>query len=513
MYKILWADDEIDLLKPHLIFLQQKGYEVSPVNSGADALDQFSESDYDVVFLDENMPGLGGLEVLEEMKKLKPAVPVIMITKNEEEHIMEEAIGAKIADYLIKPLNPNQILLSVKKILDNRRIISEKTNRDYQMEFMAFTDAVQDADSFDEWVKIYNQFIFWEMEMEAAGNDGMLEVLGNQRNEANLIFSRFIKARYQEWIGGAEDGPVLSHQLLDRWVLDHLGDEPLFLIVIDNLRLDQWKAISSILNALFTIRNEKSYLSILPTATAYARNAIFSGLTPLEMAETHPDLWVGETDDEGKNNHEEEFLAAHLKRKKIDKKISYHKIKNLAQGRQIADNIHNLTSHHLNVIVYNFVDMLSHARTEMEVIKELAPTEAAYRSLTRSWFSHSPLYAILRNIAHAGHKVIITTDHGTTRVDKPSLVKGDRTTNDNIRYKVGKSLGFETTTAFHVPDPKALKLPSSNLSDSFLFAAEREYFIYPNNYNHYVKYFRDTFQHGGISMEEMIVPFIVLEPR
>ena len=514
-YKILWADDEIELLKPHILFLTQKGYDITPVTSGPDALDEIEENNFDIIFLDENMPGMTGLETLAQIKTKNADVPVVMITKSEEEHIMEEAIASKIADYLIKPLNPNQILLSIKKLLDNKRLVSERTNMSYQQDFRSISMAFNDYLNHEEWAEVYKKLIFWELEMSSAGNNEMGEVLEMQKNEANLNFSKFVIENYEEWLNDPDcDRPMLSHEVMKKKVFPELNEErPLFFIVIDNLRYDQWKIIQSQILNFFNLDNEESYYSILPTTTAYARNGIFSGMMPSEMEKYHGDIWVGEDVEGGKNNYEDKFLERHLKKQKLDIKWSYHKIKNISQGKSLADNITNLQNNSLNVIVYNFVDMLSHARTEMEVIRELAPDEGAYRSLTKSWFSHSPLLEILRKISRTDAKVILTTDHGTIRVKKPFKIVGDKNTNTNLRYKLGKNLGFKNNKAFVVRRPESIFLPKLNVSSTYVFATEDYFFAYPNNYNYYVKYYNDTFQHGGLSLEEMIIPIISLTSK
>ncbi len=514
-YNILWADDEIDLLKPHIMFLDQKGYNVTPVNNGADAIDLCEQEHFDVVFLDENMPGMSGLQTLNHIKIHQPSLPVVMITKSEEEHIMEEAIGAKIEDYLIKPVNPNQILHSVKKILDNKRLVTERTNMSYQQDFRNISMAFGEQSSPGEWAEIYKKLVFWELEIDSTENRSMAEVLESQKEEANANFARFISKNYESWLNDPDvEKPLLSHQLMQKIVFPHLSNEnPLFLIVIDNLRYDQWKILEPTISDYFTIDEETTYYSILPTTTAYSRNAIFSGMLPSEMAEKYPDLWVGEDLDEGKNNHEHEFLEKLIKKSDLGIKFSYHKIKHTNQGKALVENILNLKGNDLNVIVYNFVDMLSHARTDMAMVRELAPDESAYRSITKSWFLHSPLLEAIKKIAGINGKMIITTDHGTIRVKKPFKIVGDRNTNTNLRYKQGKNLGYQGRNIMANSKPESLFLPKLNVSSSYVFAIEDNFFAYPNNYNHYVKYYRDTFQHGGVSMEEMIIPIICLNSK
>jgi CheY-like chemotaxis protein len=512
-FQILWADDEIDLLKPHILFLKQKGYEVTPVHSGSDALDMFQDKNFDVIFLDENMPGMSGLETLTQMKTLKPHIPIVMITKSEEEHIMEEAIGAKISDYLIKPLNPNQILLSVKKILENKRIVSEKTNLNYQQDFRNLSMAFSDNLDFEEWAEVYKKLVHWELALEQSADKSMQEVLEMQKSEANTNFVRFIKENYEDWLNDPNGTrPLLSHQLFKKKVFPELQNKTFFLL-IDNLRYDQWRTLAPLIGEYFNIEEESLYYSILPTTTAYARNAIFSGMLPSDMAKYFPQWWKEEDDEEGKNLHEEDFLRKQLEKNKINQKVSYHKIITNTQGKHLVEGFKNLLHNDLNVVVYNFVDMLSHARTDMQMIRELAPDEAAYRSITKSWFMHSPLLELIQKISEAKAQLIITTDHGTIRVKRPFRIIGDKNVNTNLRYKQGKNLSFEGEQVYEVRKPEKLFLPKPNISTSYVFAVEDYFFAYPNNYNYYVSYFKDTFQHGGISLEEVIIPYIRLSAK
>jgi CheY-like chemotaxis protein len=462
------------------------------------------------------MPGLSGLETLQKIKEKDSSLPVIMITKSEEEHIMEEAIGSKISDYLIKPVNPNQILLSIKKNLDSTRLVSEKTTSDYQREFREIGMRLMSPLNTDEWAELYKKLIFWDLELENSEDNGMMEVFQMQQNEANDQFVRFVERNYLQWLQGGDQAPTMSHTLFRnriKPVLDATGDQPVFLVVIDNLRFDQWKVIQPKLNEFCRIEDESMYYSILPTATQYARNALFSGLMPSEMERLFPKIWKNEDDEGGKNLHEAEFLEANLKRLGLNIRWSYNKVTNLNSGKRLLDSFHELKGNKLNVIVYNFVDMLSHARTEMEVIKELADDAAAYRSLTQSWFDHSTLQDILRKAAAMKAKIIITTDHGTVRVENPIKIIGDRNTNSNLRYKAGKNLDYNAKQVFAVNKPDAAFLPKVNVSTHYVFASGKDFFVYPNNYNHFVNYYKNTFQHGGISMEEVLIPFIELSPR
>ncbi len=514
-FHILWADDEIDLLKPHILFLQQKGCEITTVNSGVDAIEEVEDKNFDVIFLDEMMPGMTGLETLQQIKQIKPQIPVVMITKSEEEHIMDDAIGGKIADYLIKPLNPSQIWLSVKKILQNKQLIETKTTQSYQQEFMQISMALGDAQDHEDWEELYRKLTFWELQIDATESKNMLEVLETQKSEANSSFARWVKDNYLDWMSDKNpDRPLLSNQVMKEKVFPVLkSNSPLFFIVIDNLRLDQWEEIEPLVTPYFNIEDKSTYFSILPTTTAFARNALFSGMMPLDMARFYPNLWEDEDTDEGKNNFEADWLRINLEKNRLSSKYSYHKILQSQQGKSIVDQFHNLLQNDLNVLVYNFVDMVSHARTDMKMIRELAPDESAYRSLTKSWFEHSSLFDLLKKIQNSGAQVIITTDHGTKRVNKPYRIIGDKNVTTNLRYKQGKNLNYESGKVLEIRKPEDAKLPRLNVSTTYVFAVEDYFFAYPNNYNYYVNYYKDTFQHGGISLEEMIVPIVHLSPK
>lgn len=513
--KILWVDDEIDLLKPHIIFLEKKNYDVTTCNNGRDAVDLFEDQNFDIVFLDENMPGMSGLETLQEIKEKKSSVPVIMITKSEEEYIMEEAIGSKIADYLIKPVNPNQILLSLKKNLDHSRLVSEKTTLDYQKEFRKIAMDLAMVNSYEDWVDLYKKLLYWELELENIEDQNMVNILESQKVEANIQFGKFIEKNYRSWFEPNADKPVQSHNLFREFVIPEITkkEKPILFVVIDNLRYDQWKVFESVVTNHYKIEKEVPYFSILPTATQYARNAIFSGLLPIEMEKRHPEYWKNDVDDGGKNLFEAEFLEAHLKRLGLNIKQDYFKITNLASGKKLAENFKSYKNNDLVSIVYNFVDMLSHAKTEMEVVKELASDDKAYRSLTLSWFKNSPLLEIIQQAQKLGFKLILTTDHGTINVKNPSKVIGDKNTSLNLRYKTGRSLTYEDKDVYVIKEPKEIGLPAINMSSSYIFAKNDHFLAYVNNYNHYVGYYKNTYQHGGISLEEMIVPCIVLNPK
>jgi len=513
-FKILWVDDEIDLLRPHIIFLEKKGYVVDTCTNGTDAIDKIEQENFSIVFLDENMPGITGLETLMIIKEKRPTLPIVMITKSEEELIMEDAIGSQISDYLIKPVNPNQILLSLKKNLDHSRLVSEKTTSNYQQEFRKISMDLMDVRSHEDWSAIYRKLLYWELELEKIQDEGMIQILETQKKEANSLFFKFIKNNYEDWFY-EEEKPIMSHTAFKNYIYPSLKNgERSVLLMIDNLRFDQWKILEPLIHEYYTSAKEDSYFAILPTATQYARNAFFAGLMPLEIEKRFPEMWKNDTDEGGKNLFEKEFMLDQIKRLGLDINAHYSKISSLNAGRKFVDNFKNITtSNHFTAIVYNFVDMLSHSRTEMEVIKELASNDKAYRSLTLSWFKNSPLFDIIKMAAKSGLKLYITTDHGTINAITPSKLVGDKNTSANLRYKQGKSLSYQKRDVYAVRDPHDIYLPKINVSSSYVFAKEDMFFAYPNNYNHYVKYYKNTYQHGGISLEEMIIPFIELDPK
>ena len=505
---LLWVDDEIEQLRAHMLFLEKKGYEVVTVSNGTDAIDQCRERSFDLVLLDEQMPGLSGLETLQRIKQLQPALPVVMVTKSEEENIMEQAIGQKIADYLIKPVNPNQILLTLKKNIHRREIVTEVTQSQYQQSFQQIAMQIMDCRTWQDWTEVYRRLVHWELQLSST-DSSMTEMLQMQKEEANLGFAKFIKKNYTDWIDG-KDAPLMSHRVFKEKVFPLLsGGEKVFLVVLDNFRYDQWRMLAQQLGDQFDI-DEDLYCSILPTATQYARNAIFSGLMPDQIARMFPDLWVDEDEDEGKNLNEAPLIQTQLERYRRRNTFSYHKVNNSQDADRLMQQLNQLKKNDLNVVVFNFIDMLSHARTESRMVRELANNESAYRSITLSWFRHSVIADFFRQIAQTDYKVIVTTDHGSIRCTKPVKIVGDRNTNTNLRYKLGKNLSFSDKDLFVIREPQKAQLPSPNLSTSYVFATGDAFFAYPNNYNYYVSYYRDTFQHGGISMEEMIIPIVTM---
>ncbi len=523
--QLLWVDDEMELLKAHILFLQKKDYEVTTVSNGFDAIDLCKERSFDMVLLDEQMPGLSGLETLQKIKEISPSTPVVMVTKSEEENIMNQAIGQKIADYLIKPVNPNQILLTLKKNIHRKAIETEVTQSQYQQQFQQIAMQIMDCHSWQDWEEIYKRLVHWELELSSTDSQ-MTEMLQMQKEEANLGFAKFVKKNYLNWIQAldvfstkyevratsstSQEKPLLSPEIFKRKLFPLFdAGEKVFLVVLDNFRYDQWRMLAHEIGDQFDI-DEQLYCSILPTATQYARNAIFSGLMPNKIAEMFPELWVDEDEEEGKNLNEQPLIQTQLERYRRHETFSYTKVNNSADAERLMQQMNTLNKNNLNVVVFNFIDMLSHARTESRMVRELANNESAYRSITLSWFRHSVIADFFRQLAQTDYKVIVTTDHGSIRCTKPVKIVGDRNTNTNLRYKLGKSLGYDSKDLYVIKDPRQAQLPQPNLSTSYVFATSDSFFAYPNNYNYYVSYYKDTFQHGGISMEEMLIPLITM---
>lgn len=510
---LLWVDDEVELLKAHILFLEQKGYEVITVTNGVDAIDQCRQHTFDLILLDEMMPGLTGLETLQRIKDIAPATPVVMVTKSEEENIMDQAIGAKIADYLIKPVNPNQILLTLKKNIHRKEIVTEVTQSGYQQNFQQIAMQIADSKTLSDWMDVYRRLVHWELELSSTDSN-MMEILKMQKEDANNGFAKYIKKNYMDWVApNNPDHPMMSTDIFKKKVFPLLNEgEKVFFIVIDNFRYDQWRVLAQEIGDMFDIQ-EEMYTSILPTATQYARNAIFSGLMPDRIAKMFPELWVEEDEEEGKNLNEGPLIQTQFDRYRRHNTFSYHKINDSTGGEKFLERLDTLKNYDLNAVVVNFIDMLSHARTESKMVRELAHNESAYRSITLSWFRHSMMSELFKRLAQSDYKIILTTDHGSIRCSKPIKIIGDRNTNTNLRYKLGKNLNYDSKEVFTIRDPQKAQLPSPNLSTSYVFATGDAFFAYPNNYNYYVSYYKDTFQHGGISMEEMLVPIITLSQR
>ena len=510
---LLWVDDEIEMLRAHIIFLEKKGYDVTTVNNGNDAIEECRKRNFDLVLLDEMMPGITGLETLQQIKEISPSTPIVMVTKSEEENIMDQAIGQKIADYLIKPVNPSQILLALKKNIHKKQIVTEVTQTGYRKEFQDIAMRIMDCSTLDDWKDIYRRLVRWELELSSADSD-MTEMLQMQKEEANNSFAKFVRKNYLSWVApGTTQRPLMSPDIFKKCVFPAVNNgEKVFLIVIDNFRYDQWRTLAQDIGEMFNV-DEDMYMSILPTATQYARNAIFSGLMPEQIESMFPDLWVDEDEEEGKNINEEPLVRTQIERYRRHDSFSYHKINDSAAAERLVERLGELTKNDINVVVLNFIDMLSHARTESKMVRELANNESAYRSITLSWFRHSVVGELIKALAQIDCTVILTTDHGSIRASKPIKIIGDRNTNTNLRYKLGKNLNCQSKDVFVVKNPHEAQLPAPNLSTSYVFATGNSFLAYPNNYNYYVSYYKDTFQHGAISMEEMLIPLVTLKKR
>ena len=509
--KILWADDEIDLLKPHILFLEEKGYEVIPVTSGSEALDELANQMVDIVFLDENMPGISGLDTLTEIKTQWPQIPVIMITKSEEEHIMDEAIGGKISDYLIKPVNPKQILLAVKKHTEARRLVSEKSTMSYQQQFRELSMEMSGPLDAESWAQLYRKIVYWDLELSNTEDENIHEIWASQMHEANQLFCRFYESHYIDWLHGSEDKPLMSPTIFHEKLFPLLDtSKSTFMIVIDNFRYDQWKYLQPTIENYLRVDQENLFYSIVPTTTQFARNTMFSGLMPAEIEKKYPQYWVNEDEEGHKNDFENQLLEENLRRFGYNIRHSYNKVLNASFGKRLVEQLPNLMQNKLNVIVYNFIDMLSHARTDSNIVRELAEDEQAYRSVTLSWLEHSPLLEMIKVLSEYDVNVVITTDHGSVKVNNPVKIKGDREISVNLRYKQGRLLDYNPKQLYEVKDPAKVFLPRRHVTSPYIFAHGNDFFAYPNNYNQYVQYYMNTFQHGGISLEEILIPFIIL---
>ena len=516
MVKVLWADDEIDLLKPYILFLEAKGYKVIPATDGGEALDILDKEAVDILFLDEHMPGIDGLETLTRVKNNFPSLPVIMITKSEEENIMEQAIGSKISDYLIKPVNPNQILLTLKKHLYTQKLVTQTRTMNYQQEFRDISMQINQGLDYEQWISLYKQLVYWEIELSDNNDQNIFQILKDQKHEANQQFSKYYQKNYIDWINDdGKSSPLMSHRVLQRKIFPLLKEKkrPVFLIVLDNFRFDQWRVLKPEIEKHLVVAKEDIYYAILPTTTQYARNALFSSLLPVDIKQMYPQYWVDEDKEGNKNQYEYDLLTENLKRHRIKVSATYHKVLNATYGMRMVDILPDFMQKNLNVIVYNFIDMLSHARTDSDLVRELAADENAYRGVTHTWYEHSPLKEVLKYLADKDVDVFITTDHGSIKVDSPVRIKSDKGASVNLRYKIGRLLDYTPKEVFGVKNSSEVKIPPLNIMSQMIFARASDFFVYPTEYNKYVQYYMNTFQHGGISMEECMIPLIHLVPK
>ncbi|OZC03917.1 bifunctional response regulator/alkaline phosphatase family protein [Rubricoccus marinus] len=528
MPRILWADDEIDLLKPHVLFLEAKGYSVETVSNGADAVDRVENARFDVVFLDEQMPGLGGLDALEQIKERRPETPVVMITKSEEEHLMEDAIGRKIADYLIKPVHPKQLLLTCKRLLDGDRIRGEQVQQDYLQTFGQISARLGGSLDADEWIDVYRQLVRFDLELQ-GGDESVRQILDDQYKGANEAFSRFIEREYPEWISASARGekpgearPTMSHDIIGQSVMPLLGDvggkpeRPVVFFLIDCLRYDQWLLFERTLQQHYEVETDWHY-SILPTATPYSRNAIFGGLLPVDLAKRFPDRFTADVRDDDEpslNAHEDEFLRDLLDRRhRKDIRMRYEKISNQSDGAAFADRVTDLLQVDLSAVVVNFVDILAHSRSDSRILREIAPDVPAYRGLSTTWFEHSWLADAFKQLSEHDCTIVITSDHGAVRSLNATKVIGDRETSTSLRYKHGRNLKVESREAIFVKEPETYGLPRAGINENYVFATEDRYFVYPTNYHKYQERYRDSFLHGGVSLEEILLPVATLRPK
>ena len=516
--KILWVDDEIELLRSHIIFLSEKGFAVDTVTNGEDAVSSVKEKDYDLIFLDEMMAGMGGLETLAQIKDYNANIPVVMVTKNEEESLMNEAIGFKISDYLTKPVNPSQVLLVCKKILEGKKISGEHAAKDYLQDFNQISQAMlQNMDS-DEWIEVYLKLVNWDLELDVHPEIGLRQTFIDQKREANKEFSKFVENNYREWINSNSDlnKPTLTPDILNNYLMEEVKNhDNVFFFVLDCLRLDQWLVMEKHLTDYFKI-DKSYYYSILPTSTPYARNSLFGGLYPSEIEKYYPQLWQGDDDENSMNKFEKELLQLFFDRKRIKLKndLKYIKIIDPEVGRNFEQNILSYQNTHLTAVVVNFLDMIAHGRSDSDILKEIAPDESAYRSLTNSWFTHSSLLSTFKSLSSLKKtRIIVTTDHGSIRALRGAKVLGDREASSNLRFKYGRNLKVDDKHAVYIKNAVDYKLPKRGVTINYIIAKEDYYFVYPTEYHKYLTHYKDTFQHGGISLDEILLPVITMEPK
>lgn len=516
--KILWADDEIDLLRPHVLYLEARGYAVSTVANGRDALKLAQSERFDCVLLDEMMPGMDGLATLQALREYDSTIPVIMVTKSEEEDLMESAFGARTDDFLTKPVNPSQIVSALKRLLEARALQQSQLAQDYAGEFARLRMLRDEARDHASWAQLYLKMLQWEISLASVNDAGLRAAHADLTKETNADFTRHVEDNYFDWVAESKtpQGPTFTRDVVEKYVAPLLREgKKTMLVVVDCMRLDQFLTIESLLEPFFAIERDLIY-SILPSATPYSRNAIFAGLWPEQIARQFPQWWdEGAPAERSMNRHEKELLEEQLKRLKISltQPVRYHKIYSADESHVIRRQAATFKTYQFSALVFNFLDILAHGRSESEILLELAPDEAGLRSVMASWFVHSALFEVLKAASQAGTTVVMTTDHGATLGQRAAQVKADRNAASNLRYKYGKNLVVDKRQAFIVKNPGDARLPNEGLNKNYIIAKEDYYFVYPTNYHEYERQFRGSFQHGGITLEELIIPCAVLTPR
>ncbi|MBI1928483.1 response regulator [Candidatus Poribacteria bacterium] len=515
--RILWIDDEIDFLKPHISFLEQRGYEITPAANGSDGLSLLKRGIYDAVLLDYMMPDMDGISLLSKIKKRYPHLPVVMVTQSEQQQVINEAIIHQADDFLMKPLGPKQIASVLTFLLEYDTIKADHTVQEYVIDFnKRRLLKQQEVMDWRTWIDIYAQLTEWELRLDELDMaDDLRETHWMEKQECNALFARYVEDHYCDWLVG-EDSPVLSVDVLYKYVIPEIqvGKQVLF-VVLDCMRLDHLLKIEPLLRAHFYM-TKHYYYSILPTATNYARNAIFSGLFPLEFSQRYPDLWV-EIDDENSsvNRYEKALLRLQLERHGLILKPSphYFKIFDTRGEVEYLQWISNVNRISLAAVVIDSLDLLTHKRSEIGLLKQIIPDETAFRTFVQGWFLHSGLYKILKLLADRGVTVVLTSDHGSILCQHAAKVSGDRSATNGLRFKFGGELVCDEESGLRITQPERYMLPDDYIGKNYVIAKEDYYFIYPNQFNDYKRQFHGGFQHGGISMEEMILPCVILEPK
>ncbi|MCX7757605.1 MAG: response regulator [candidate division WOR-3 bacterium] len=502
--RILWIDDEIELLKPYIYLLTEKGYNITTASNGPDGLALAQKTNYDVVFLDEMMVGMDGLTVLEKLKSYDPNIIVIMITKISEEELMNRAFSQLADDYIIKPFTPNQILAVLKRIYEKKILVSEKIKRDFSQLQLKRRDIVD----FRDWVKYYLTLLYWQTNIERFGDNTLRESFAQEKFESNKEFVRYIEKNYSRWIK-ENSGPILSNKFFVNFILPHLKNQKVYLFLFDSMTVAQWLALVPILREYYDITTQY-YFSILPTATPYSRNAIFSGMLPLEIYKNYPQYWVFE--ESGQNRFEEELLKIQLAKLGFFNKILFVKISRTDDLASIENVLLN-NECFLSIIIINFLDLLIHSIRTQRLLDEIVNSEQTLIHLTKIWFTNSEIFNLLAKLRKENNLIIITSDHGFIKVGHPTVIYGGREISSNLRYKYGNALRVDEKAAFLVERPEDLMLPVERRGIKFAIAKMDYYFIYPTKFHEYEATYKYSYQHGGISLEEMILPVAFLTPR